>query len=215
MIYRELNSFNGCRPKIPIVLYTWLDECIDRKMLVPLGNHLVGETGSSIFKVDRIISALSCNYEVERSETTKKSLENDGCDQNISFEAANFPRATISYGSSLNSQPTKRIKVNRSKSVIKSLMEEDLTLPEIALKDSCPETFKNPWIRRTVSSSNSEELSKNVERNFPIDKIKCSEPLQNTDESNDLDISNVFHFEIFSGKSFTSSGFSKKQVWFV
>jgi hypothetical protein len=202
LINREMYNFSGCRPKIPIVLYTWLDECMDQKRLLPVGNHLIGETGSSNCQIEKITRTQTCNTEATKTGIEKK----DGADPNISFESAKFPRATISYS---NSQISKRIKITKSQSIMKSLMDQDLTLPEIAIKDSMPPTLKNPWARKNLQSSLSDNHEAISKRNFPIEDIKQT---RSANGERNTDVHDIFQFQIFSGKSFTSSGFSKKQV---
>lgn len=162
---------------------------MDQKRLVPVGNHLLGETGSFNCQIEKITRTQSY-------ETTKTVPDKDP-NPNISFESAKFPRATISYGS--NNQASKRIKIQKSQNIMKSLMDEDLTLPEIAIKDSMPPSLVNPFVRKS-SSSNHEEILK---RSFPIEDLNGGK---------NINVHDIFQFQIFSGKSFTSSGFSKKQV---
>lgn len=212
LIIRELNNFSKCRPKIPIVLYTWLHECIDQKMLLPLGNHLVGETGNPTCKLEKITRTQSCHYEASKTESSKKVLDHRSSDPNISFEFAKFPRATISYSSNSAVQTSKRIKVNKSQSTMLSLMDGDLTLPDIPVKDSMPESLKNPWIQKPSLSNNSQENNTN-KRNFPIEEIKQSDITSKSERT--VDVYDIFQFQIFSGKCFTSAGFSKKQVYFL
>lgn len=172
---------------------------MDQKRLLPVGNHLIGETGSLNCQIEKITRTQT---EATKTEMTKK----DGSDPNISFESAKFPRASISYS---NSQTSKRIKITKSQSIMKSLMDQDLTLPEITIKDSMPATLKNPWARKNSPSSLSDIQEAISKRNFPIEDIKQTRSA--TGERN-TDVHDIFQFQIFSGKSFTSSGFSKKQV---
>lgn len=166
----------------------------------------MGETGNPTCKIEKITRTQSCHYEASRNELSKKVLDRNSSDPNISFESAKLPKASISYSSSSALQASKRIKVKKSQSVMLSLMDEDLTLPEISVKDSVPETLKNPWVQTTSISSNSEI---NIKRNFPIEDIKHSE---SSKAGRNLDLNEIFQFQIFSSKLFTSSGFSKKQV---
>ena len=202
--------FTGCRPKVPIVLYTWLDECIDQRTMVPLGKHLIGETGASL-QTNRIIAAQSCHYDTRNTDSVKNGSELRNGDANISFESAKFPRATVSYGNNESNQISKRIKVAQSQNPINSLLDADLTLPEICIKETMTEALINPWAKRDEKKiSNSDGIHQNMTRNFPIEQIKNSDLV--VEKAQEFDITSVLQFDIFSGKYFSSSGFSKKQV---